>query len=346
MRRAAMVVAVAALGAGLATAPASASPVAAAPASEAVGAAVSDAGDAQSVFADAPGPYAVGSTASLGDCRLVQRWILQLVIGDEQPRCSNAFPYGFESPVSSVVYYPRDVPGDGRLPVVDFVGGIFSDVGNYDTLARHWASHGFVVTVSSDFVNSGPEMHLLGLATARRLDADPTSPLHGRVDLGRVLLAGHSAGGAAALQTASVPADLLQRLDPRLRVSGTLAIEPGPGALGSTVRTPVLVLAGARDTTVPAGTWPLLTQSGLVRSVPGWFATARTANHFSPVRTDLADDEFAGITTAFLLYRGTGDAEATTFFEGSDYRLARDTTFITHPLNPLRVRRNAAAGAL
>ncbi|WP_353939365.1 alpha/beta fold hydrolase [uncultured Aeromicrobium sp.] len=337
VRMAVSVAVVAALAVGVATPPASA---------DVAGAVASERGDATSVYADGPGPYEVASTAALGDCRLVQRWILQLAIGDADPRCSDAFPYGFDQPISSVVYYPQGVPGDGRLPVVDFVGGIFSDVGNYDTLARHWASHGFVVTVSSDFVNSGPEMHLLGLATARRLDADPTSPLHDRVDLGRVVLAGHSAGGAAALQAASVPADLLTRLDPRLRVSGTLAVEPGPGALGSTVRTPVLVLAGARDTTVPAGSWPLLTQSGLVRSVPGWFATARTADHFSPVRTNLADDEFAGITTAYLLYRGTGDAEASTFFEGPDYRLARDTTFITHPLNPLRVRRNAAAGAL
>ncbi len=309
VRMAVSVAVVAALAVGVATPPASA---------DVAGAVASERGDATSVYADGPGPYEVASTAALGDCRLVQRWILQLAIGDADPRCSDAFPYGFDQPISSVVYYPQGVPGDGRLPVVDFVGGIFSDVGNYDTLARHWASHGFVVTVSSDFVNSGPEMHLLGLATARRLDADPTSPLHDRVDLGR----------------------------PRLRVSGTLAVEPGPGALGSTVRTPVLVLAGARDTTVPAGSWPLLTQSGLVRSVPGWFATARTADHFSPVRTNLADDEFAGITTAYLLYRGTGDAEASTFFEGPDYRLARDTTFITHPLNPLRVRRNAAAGAL
>jgi dienelactone hydrolase len=322
VRMAVSVAVVAALAVGVATPPASA---------DVAGAVASERGDATSVYADGPGPYEVASTAALGDCRLVQRWILQLAIGDADPRCSDAFPYGFDQPISSVVYYPQGVPGDGRLPVVDFVGGIFSDVGNYDTLARHWASHGFVVTVSSDFVNSGPEMHLLGLATARRLDADPTSPLHDRVDLGRVVLAGHSAGGAAALQAASVPADLLTR---------------GPGALGSTVRTPVLVLAGARDTTVPAGSWPLLTQSGLVRSVPGWFATARTADHFSPVRTNLADDEFAGITTAYLLYRGTGDAEASTFFEGPDYRLARDTTFITHPLNPLRVRRNAAAGAL
>ncbi len=221
VRMAVSVAVVAALAVGVATPPASA---------DVAGAVASERGDATSVYADGPGPYEVASTAALGDCRLVQRWILQLAIGDADPRCSDAFPYGFDQPISSVVYYPQGVPGDGRLPVVDFVGGIFSDVGNYDTLARHWASHGFVVTVSSDFVNSGPEMHLLGLATARRLDADPTSPLHDRVDLGRVVLAGHSAGGAVAAahpeRTRAVGAGLVRdRTDRRPLQPGTH--EPG-----------------------------------------------------------------------------------------------------------------------
>lgn len=50
--------------------------------------------------------------------------------------------------------------------------------------------------------------------------------------------------------------------------------------------------------------------------------------------------------TAYLLHRGTGDAEAATYVEGPGCRLARDTTFVTERLNPLHVRRNATAGAL
>lgn len=303
-------------------------------------------GDANATFAAGPGPYQVAATRTLGDCRALQRLVLALVVPGTDFSCSDAFPYGFDRPVTSMAYYPTDAPADRRLPVVNLVGGIFSDVGHYRTLARHLAGHGVVVTVSSDVVNSSPAMHLLGLQTARSLQDDPASPVHGRLDLGRTVVAGHSAGGAAALQTASLTPAQLARIDPRLRLVGALALEPGPGALGSTVRTSTLVLTGAQDRTVPAGTWPLVSQYLLVRRAPAWFATADTADHFSPVRSRLDEDELAGIATAFVLYRTTDDPVARSFFEGERYRLAQDEQFVTDPSSPLRVRRNAVAAAL
>lgn len=302
-------------------------------------------GSANETFAQGPGPYEVASTKVNGDCRGLMGIIAKIVASDTGLRCSDAAPYGFSSPVSTTVYYP-DSDEQTTYPVIDFVGGIFSNDAQYETMARLWASNGFIVTSSTDFVNSYPEMHVLGVLEARRLNDDPASPLHGKVDLGRTILAGHSAGAAATLQSASFSSATQKIIDPDLRVIAAMPIEPGPVALGSTLKVPTFVLTGAKDTVVPAWSWPLLTQMNLIRKVPAWSATADTADHFSPVKTALSDNEFAGITTAFVLYQAYGDAEARSFFEGPGYRLAHDEQFITSPSSLLRVRRNELAAAL
>ena len=93
------------------------------------------------------------------------------------------FPYGFASPISTSVYYPADIAAsDAKLPVITFVGGILSNAGNYHELMKLWASHGFIVVISSDFINSFPLMHALGILEVAKLDKDPASALHGRAD--------------------------------------------------------------------------------------------------------------------------------------------------------------------
>ena len=258
---------------------------------------------------------------------------------------NQSFPYGFSNPISTSVYYPSNIKQLDKLPVVNFVGGILSNQGQYTDLLRLWASYGFIVIISSDFINTAPTMHVLGALELSKLNQDPTSPLFGKVDLSRTIVAGHSAGGGASILSASLLPETLKGIDPQLRYIGSLPIEPGPIGLGSTVKTPTLVLTGAADVVVPAWAWPRLWQGGLIKAVPGWSATAHNATHFSPVRS-VREDEFAGITTAWILYIGKNDPAAKEYFVGEDYKLARDPQFIRLLFNPLRVQRNEVADSL
>lgn len=310
----------------------------------------------RSVFADAKGlaneayakqgPYAVSTNAVLGDCKtlfgIVPTILKHIGLLDSSLKCSDAFPYGFSNPFSLAVYYPSNVKELDKLPVMNFVGGIISNIGNYDELGKLWASYGYVVVISSDFINVTPTMHILGMLTVNQMNEDPYSPLYQKVDLSRMVIGGHSAGGGATLLTASIPQNAFGIINPEIRIIGALPVEPGPQALGFTVKCPTFILTGGADLIVPAWAWPKLTQSNLIKDVPAWTATAITATHYSPA-LKLKSNEFAGISVAWLKYLGYNDKTAKSFFVGKNYLLAKDKQFYQSILNPLRVKRNSMA---
>lgn len=299
------------------------------------------------------GPYEVSTTAVVGDCKQLAGIFVPILQGlkimDHSVKCTKNFPYGFETPIATSVYYPTNIEDiSGKLPVVNFVGGILSNNGNYDKMARLWASYGFVVTVSGDFFNSFPEMHVLGAMEASKLNKDTQSPLYDKVNMSKMILAGHSAGGGATILTASISESLLQTIDSDLKIVGALPIEPGPIAVDCTVRVPTLGLTGALDTVVPAITWPNIWQNNLINDVPAWSATANTATHMSPTMK-VSHNEFAGITVAWIKYIGYDDADAKSYFVGSNYKLKNDPQFKSNiPFNLLypKVKRNSKADAL
>lgn len=306
---------------------------------------------AQSLFA-APGPYDVASTATVSPCvwPLGQRPAdyAELVGTVIDAQCSGAFPYGSSSPVGVHLYYPEGAAPDQRFPALVWSPGTITDPGMYDAAARLWASHGIVVAVPYDFINSQPDVPLLGVAALVHANRDPSSPLHGRVDLGRTALGGHSAGGAASLRAQPIltqpilnqplPGPLSPVLDPGLRVVSLLAVEPAPGATGSTVTVPALVLTGEDDAVIPARGYPKTEQFDEMRSAPAFFAIARGATHVTPI-APVADNAFAGATTAWLLYTLMGDEAAARFFVGAHWLLAADPDFTG-------AERNSQAAAL
>ncbi|MGE8556555.1 MAG: chlorophyllase/cutinase-like alpha/beta fold protein [Chryseobacterium jejuense] len=293
------------------------------------------------------GPHQVSTNAVVGDCNQLAGLVIPILqtigILDQSIKCSNNFPYGFESPVSTAVYYPSDISNMNKLPVVNFVGGILSSQGNYDQMVRLWASYGFIVVISSNFINSMPDMHILGAANVANLNKDPQSPLFGKADLSKMIIAGHSAGGGATLLTSSISETAMKLIDPDLKIVAALPIEPGPVAIGSTVKVPTFTLTGRLDFVVPADTWPNLWQSNLIKNVPAWSATATTATHFSPTM-DISKNEFAGISVAWLKYMGYNDSEAKSYFVGPQYKLKEDIQFIGLFTPP--VKRNAKADLL
>ena len=141
---------------------------------------------------------------------------------------------GGARPVPFRVAYP-DAPG--RYPVVVFSHGAFCAPQNYAVITDEWAAHGYVVVLPDhpDSLNSQPPLRpdQMGNLTATRvgdLDAllgnlDEVARLAGipgRLDTGRLAVAGHSYGTVIAMAKAGLwlrgPAGQPERhLDARLK---------------------------------------------------------------------------------------------------------------------------------
>ncbi|GAB2518895.1 poly(ethylene terephthalate) hydrolase family protein [Nocardia heshunensis] len=297
---------------------------------------------AQSVF-DNLGPHAVATPTVTNPCQesvvgMIAHITVHLFGNRDDAQCTQAFPYGLQSPIGVNTYYPADIADMDNAPVILFEGGILSNPGNYDTLARQWTSHGFVVVMAYDFFNSTPDMPALGLAVAVTQNRDPNSPLFNKIDLSRTVLAGHSGGGQATLQAAALFPPLAGAVDPKLRIIGALAIEPGPLAIGAAIGVPTLFLTGYNDFVVPDFAWVRWWEYNLTFNAPAWIANARGVSHFSPVDGPGAYLS-SGTAMAWLEYLAFGDDTAAQFFVGPDWKLKDDKTYFS-------VERNALANGL
>jgi dienelactone hydrolase len=170
--------------------------------------------------------------------------------------------------------------GAGPFPLVLIVHGNhegtdFSDVG-YAYLGEHFASRGVIaVSVDENFLNSftgdlvgGIEggldeesdgrgwMLLQHLVQWRKWVADESHPMHGKADLNRVVLIGHSRGGEAVSEAA-----LFNRLS-RYPDDGTLAFDFDFGIRGIIAIAPVDHQYHPRDRDTPLEDVSLLTIHG------------------------------------------------------------------------------------
>ncbi|WP_280346753.1 alpha/beta hydrolase [Nocardia neocaledoniensis] len=292
---------------------------------------------AQSVF-DQPGPHPVATTTVTNPCQesvagMIAHLTVHLFGNRDDARCTQAFPYGLQSPVGVNTYYPADIGGLDKAPLILFEGGITANPGMYDTLARQWVSHGFVVVIPYDFVNSLAYLPAAGLATAIAQNRDPGSPLFGRIDLSRTVLGGHSAGGGASLQAAALFPPIAEVIDPEFAVIGVLAIEPGPVGIGALIGVPTLFLTGYNDFVVPDFAWVRWWQYNLTFHAPAWIANARGVSHFSPVDGPGAYLS-SGTAVAWLKYLAFRDETARRFFVGPDWLLRSDRTYYSVERNP------------
>jgi dienelactone hydrolase len=249
-----------------------------------------------------------------------------------------------ELPVNGLVWFPV---GRGPFPLVLLVHGNHtmgqaSEPG-YAYLAEHLASHGLIaVSVDQNQLNGnvlgdawGEEMPIRAwlllehLRWWRRWDADPTTPVGGKVDLDRVAIVGHSRGGEAAVHAAQLNHDPLPPVDRvamagewGFGIRGVVALAPSyglwepAGASRTLTGVSYLLVQGAYDADLP----PLL---GLqqyaqveVADAPGTFkalAYLQRADHgqFNQVwgRSDIGPLDTALLTRGPLL-------------SGADQRLA------------------------
>ncbi|WP_018653792.1 chlorophyllase/cutinase-like alpha/beta fold protein [Actinomadura flavalba] len=212
------------------------------------------------------------------------------------------------------LYRPADL-GNGRtkFPVVIWGNGTGARPAAYDGLLRHWAGHGFIVAAAkTTAANDGAEMRE-GLDVLATRNSTASSPYHQKVDLGRVVSAGHSQGGAGSLNAAS-----------DARVDAVLPIQPGPLANPGAVTKPTLYLAGQNDKVVQPG-W-VRGDYNASSNRPAAYGELRGADHLAPTGNG---GPFRGISTAWLYFVLRGDAGARAMFGGPSCGYCTDTALLS-----------------
>jgi predicted dienelactone hydrolase len=204
-------------------------------------------------------------------------------------------------------------------PLIVFAHGYSVGVTPYIRVCQAWARAGFVVAAPefplTDKAVAGANLDEGDLAnqpgdvsfvTTALLGANqtPGSPLAGRIDPQRIVVAGHSDGADTALAVAYLPG----KADPRIGAAIVDAPDPLPvpaGAAKLVSRVPLLLIHGDHDSIAPfAGSQRVLTQL----SAPGWFLILRGADHLPPIQgpspwtstldrvtTDFAANAFGGL---------------------------------------------------
>ena len=150
-----------------------------------------------------------------------------------------------EMPLNARVWYPD---GDGPFPLVLVVHGNhnmrdFSDPG-YDYLGELMASRGYILaSVDENFINGGirGENDARGWFLLRHaklfeeFHEESGNPFEGKVDMGNVVLIGHSRGGEAVANAAAFnrlshyPDDASLTFDFDLAIKGIISIAPVDG---------------------------------------------------------------------------------------------------------------------
>ncbi len=187
-----------------------------------------------------------------------------------------------QRPVPVKMYIPQGAPGP--WPVVVFSHGLGGSRDGFGYLAKHWASHGYLVVhpqhLGSDSSLWQDVPKPVGWWNMWRAAREPQNllnrpqdvsfvidrlqelnrggPLSGRLDLGRLAVAGHSFGALTSLliagQVLSGPRGTLSLADPRPRAfialsPPVLRQEGGHGRSYANIALPGLHMSGSRDET-------------------------------------------------------------------------------------------------
>jgi hypothetical protein len=120
--------------------------------------------------------------------------------------------------------------------VITWGNGTFVQPTTYFALLDHLASHGFIVIATkSRFTFSGDAM-IRGVDWVLDEHRNPGSPLHGKVDVNSIGAAGHSQGGAGAVNSGNDP-----------RIKSVVAMQPGKTGNVAGLSGSFFVVAGGKD---------------------------------------------------------------------------------------------------
>lgn len=230
--------------------------------------------------------------------------------------CAQNGPFGV------VFYYPKDIATMSQVPTIIWGPGFTADPGMYDASARLWAGNGFVVAIPHDLFNSLPEIPVAGAVALSMANKDPQNVLHGKLDLSRTIVGGHSGGGGAAIWGGSIPPNVYQLIDPDFRLIGAVPTESSPYSTSFLLNVPTLYLAGTHDVIVPH-ILPLWFEYPFAMNVPAYLVTIKEATHLTPLES-AEHNPMAGITLAWLRWLAYGDKSAQSYFTGPAWKLPAD----------------------
>ncbi|WP_445343950.1 alpha/beta hydrolase family protein [Catenuloplanes atrovinosus] len=177
---------------------------------------------------------------------------------------------GPNRPLPTTVWYPADGrpgeqrirrdarPAAGRFPIVLFSHGLASSPQHFTPLLTRWAAAGFVIAApaypftharAADFqrwdVRNQPGDAEFVIQDVIRRDTLRGDPFKGRLDVGHVAAAGHSAGG---FTTAGL---FIEGHDPRLRAGVVIAGGGLPGTFAGPEASLLFVHGGADPVVAP-----------------------------------------------------------------------------------------------
>jgi predicted dienelactone hydrolase len=151
--------------------------------------------------------------------------------------------------LETTVYVPA---GSGPRPLIVFAHGSGGNPDFYRVLLDDWAAHGYVVAaprLPGDLVNQPGDVSFV-ITELLRLSSSASGPYAGLVDAKRIGVAGHSAGGGTVLGVGFNSCCIDARVRAGVVMAGTAPPFPG-GTYFTGIHTPVLVVHGVADPTVP-----------------------------------------------------------------------------------------------
>lgn len=235
----------------------------------------------------------------------------------------------YASGQTGVLYRPVPANGDVFPTLVWGNGSGAAPEADYPDLLRAVASHGFVITATDHQEVGTGEQLMESLDHLRGLAADPTSPVHGIVDVETVGIFGHSqgAGGStkAATELAEFDAVALLALPAR-----PFAFEDEKKFDTDTLTAPTLLMSGTLDIPISP---TIVVQDHYARlDGPGAMAMISGADHlvFS------GDGGIGrGYIVAWFSYLLRGDVAAASAFVGDDPELLRHPAFESQAVKAL-----------
>ena len=211
------------------------------------------------------------------------------LVDASRPTVSHGRQLSSSRSLTTLVWYP-DVPG--RRPLVVFAHGYQVGPTPYLSLLRAWAAHGYVV--------AAPEFPLTDEALAgtnldeNDIDNQPadlrfvtdslvsaSSPVGGRIDASRVVVAGHSDGSESALAASIAP---VPPGEPPFRALVAMSVQQLPG-VSHTDNPPMLVTQGDHDTINPPSYGYQVYNQG---AAPKYLLVLKGGEHLPPLEAGSA----------------------------------------------------------